>query len=565
MLKLNRSVPAGLGVSLVFTLQVHAQQAPDAGQVLRDFKAVPQEPKVDKPVLVELEKPLSVKPGGLKILIREVKFRGNTVYPQDELAGVLTADINKELDFSELRALTDKVAEFYSKNGYPFVRVYLPEQSLKNEILEMVVIEGRYGEIKIHANKIDEQSSQLPEFVATLKDLLKDLVPGEIIKSESLERATLIADDQPGLKVLPVIKPGSALGTGDLVVGIERSNPFTADLGIDNHGNRYNGEHRLKADLIWSSPFSFGDQVRLIALQTNQQLWLGSLSYGALLKGNGLRGRISYSHTSYQLGKDYANLQKSGLAKVSSIGLSYPLIRSQASNITLSGALQHKKLIDEDGVNSTVEKKSSKSFPLNALFDHRDQFLGGGVTYGLIGYTTGWLYLDDALTQIDSSGPQTKGRFSKYEIDISRLQALPDKFTLFARMSKQFTNNKNLDSSEGISFGGPNGVRAYPVGESSGDSGHLLQVELRFTQAQYSPFIFYDYSQLKINASPYDQAINHRKIAGAGLGLRYYRKLTKDNIVSSDISFAWATEGGNAQSDSVRRVPRAWWSLSYKF
>jgi hemolysin activation/secretion protein len=555
----------GVGVSLVLPGYIHAQQVPDSGQVLRDLKQAPSAPKVDQPVVLELAKPLIVKPGGVKVLVQEVNFRGNSVYTSDQLQESLLDSLNKELDFSELRALTDKVADFYSKNGYPFVRVYLPEQDLKNGKLEMAVIEGRYGQIKIETKGFNNDSSEAADFTEIVKGLLEDLVPGDIIKSDSLERATLIADDQPGMRVLPVIKPGSALGAGDLVVGVERSKRFSVDLGVDNHGNRYNGEYRLKADLVWNSPFSFGDQVRLTALQTNQQLWLGSLSYASLLNGSGLRGRIAYSHTSYQLGKDYATLQKSGLAKVSSAGLSYPLIRSQASNITLSGVLQHKKLIDEDGVNSTVEKKSSKSFPLNAHFDHRDQLFGGGITYGLIGYTAGWLYLDDTLTQTDVSGPQTKGRFSKYEMDISRLQALPDKFTLFARVSKQFTNNKNLDSSEGISFGGPNGVRAYPVGESSGDSGHLLQVEVRFTEGEYSPFIFYDFSQLKINASPYDQAVNHRKIAGAGLGLRYYRKLTKEDAVSSDVSVAWATEGGDPQSDSVKRVPRVWWSLSYKF
>jgi hemolysin activation/secretion protein len=233
--------------------------------------------------------------------------------------------------------------------------------------------------------------------------------------------------------------------------------------------------------------------------------------------------------------------------------------------MNLSGSFQYKKLLDEDGVNSTVEKKRSKSIPINMHFDHRDQLLGGGVTYGLIGYTRGWLYLDNALSQTDASGAQTLGRFGKYELDVSRLQALPEKFSLFARISKQFTNNKNLDSSEGISFGGPNGVRAYPVGEASGDSGQLMQLEVRFTEAEYSPYVFYDYSKLKINASPYDQSANHRIIAGAGVGLRYHRKLSNENVISSDVSVAWATEGGDPQSDSVRRVPRIWWSLGYKF
>jgi len=37
----------------------------------------------------------------------------------------------------------------------------------------------------------------------------------------------------------------------------------------------------------------------------------------------------------------------------------------------------------------------------------------------------------------------------------------------------------NLDSSERFALGGPFGLRAYPVGEASGDEGHLFSLELK--------------------------------------------------------------------------------------
>jgi hemolysin activation/secretion protein len=465
-----------------------------------------------------------------------------------------------------LRLLTDELAAYYADRGYPFVRIYLPEQDLGLGILQLVVVEGRYGAIRI------EPGQNLPAGLAfdrqvepAIQSFLSRIQVGDFIRGPDLERSTLLLDDQPGVKVTPIIQPGEALGTGDLMIRYQRTAPMTAEVVLDSHGSRFTGARRAKVDLSWNSPFVFGDQLRLIGMLSEGGLHLGSVAYSRLVSGEGLRIRASYSYTDYQLGQDYASLKRSGVVQIPSIGLSYPIVRSQATNLTLSLNLQRKTFLDYDGLQLTRERKESQSAPITAQFDFRDQLLGGGINYGYLTLTPGQLKLEGTALATDQSTARTNGAFTKGELDFSRLQALPGALSLSLRWYQQLTLRKNLDASEGVSFGGPTGVRAYPVGEGSGDSGQLLQIELRHTLQGYIAYTFFDQARVKINARAYDSSVNYREFSGAGFGLRANRGLADGKAITGDAVLAWSTGGGASQSDSRVRSPRVWLSGGYRF
>nr|WP_281272887.1 ShlB/FhaC/HecB family hemolysin secretion/activation protein [Vibrio pectenicida] len=194
-------------------------------------------------------------------------------------------------------------------------------------------------------------------------------------------------------------------------------------------------------------------------------------------------------------------------------------------------------------------------------FDYRDTFWGGGVTYGSLSWAHGFLDLDDNLYAVDNLTAHTQGVFDKINLDVRRIQALPaKKLSLYVRIVGQKTF-ENLDSSEDFGLGGPNGVRAYPVGESYGDEGIFGQVELRHTyNNNINPYIFYDYGHIKTNHTSWTTQDNDRSIGGIGFGLQAtYKSL---NI---DTAAAWRTVGGLPQSDSRITTPTLWLNISYNF
>jgi hemolysin activation/secretion protein len=542
-------------LAAAFPVSVLAQQQPDAGQVLQQQQQAPQLPRTAPPVNFERPAVSPVAPGGAQVSVRSASISGNTVFSTDELLITLGEFSDKAYDLAGLRELADRIAAHYRAAGYPFARAYLPQQSAADGMIRIEVVEGRYGKV----TALGEQAVAEPA-----QGFLADLAPNSVIEGRALERTTLVLDDLPGIQVAPIIRPGQELGTGDLDVRVERTPGFSGDIGLDNHGNRFTGEHRMRANLQFDSPFSFGDQVMARLIHSDEDMWLGSLGYSLPLGTSGLRGNIGYSHTYYELAKNFANLGAKGTAKVTSLGMTYPVIRSQKANLSLAVTYQHKKLNDKQQSANTNNDKSSDSLPITLNFDQRDGLWGGGVTYGSLSYSTGNLKLGSALENTDrTSGQNTRGSFDKWNLDIARVQATPvANLVLFGRVSAQWAG-KNLDSSEGFSLGGANGVRAYPSGEGNGDEGWLIQMEVRYSMGPYSPYLFHDSGRVTLNANnnlttPANP--NHRSIGGEGVGLRY----TEGNW-NMDATLAWRSHGGKPVSDGAERNPRFWLTLGYKF
>jgi hemolysin activation/secretion protein len=539
-----------------------AADLPDAGRLLQENAPQIEAPRVSPEISIEAPAPSAVVPGGISVTLQSITISGNTLYDAATLTAVLGDVIGKSYDLAGFKQLANQITDYYRNHGYPFARAFIPAQPMTDGSLKIEVVEGKYGV----ANAVGsaDQTARDESLTARAQAYLSPLKPGSVIESRQLERVTLILDDLPGIKAVPVIRPGQDVGSGDLNVKIERDSRVGGDVSVDNYGSRYTGRNRARANVHIDSPFTLGDQITASGLYTEENMWLGSLGYSLPLGSKGLRGNVSYAHTYYELGKDFTNLAAHGTAKVSTAGLSYPLMRSQQANLTVAANYQYKDLNDRQDVTSSNSSKNSNSLPITLNFDVRDTLGSGGITYGGIGWTHGNLKLDSALKATDQSSARTEGSFNKINLDLVRLQALPANFTLFGRVSAQWAGN-NLDSSESFGLGGSSGVRAYPSGEGYGDEGWLGQLELRYNTtlanaASVSPYAFYDSGRLKINHTTWDNSVNHRTISGAGLGMRAgFKKF------SADASLAWRTHGGIAQSDTKHETPMAWLTAGYRF
>ncbi|MEY2751489.1 MAG: hypothetical protein RLZZ550_1460 [Verrucomicrobiota bacterium] len=525
---------------------------PDAGQVLNTLR--PPKPVAPSAQRLELslggDTPAAAKQGP-KVVVSGIVFEGNTVFTAYTLGLIVAPQVGKQHDLDGLRGMARLVGEHYRRNGYPFARAIIPVQELKDGVLRIRILEGAYGDVTATGEAKVAAGSQ---------PFLSPLRRGELLESDLLERTLLILDDVPGIAVRPVVSPGKTVGVGDLAVVTTLEKEQGGELGVDNEGSRYTGEFRFKAAWYRNSALAFGDRLSANLMATNANLWLGAVDYDSALGSSGLRGQLGWALNTYELGKEFASLQASGLARVWSARLSYPLIRSRQTNLQGSIGLLHKSLHDDFDATAVSEDKFSQSFPISLRFDHRDGFGGGGISYGQVTWTHGNMHLDAGLTAIDDVTARKRGGFDKFNLDLARVQNLPAGFSLYGRYSLQLAD-RNLDSSERFGLGGAQGVRAYPLGEGMGDEGWLGQVELRYAMENYTPYAFYDVAQADINNRPWDAASNQsRRIAGAGFGMR-----TTYQQWSGDLAIAWPTSGGTPQSDSREVSARLWFSLSRSF
>jgi hemolysin activation/secretion protein len=526
-----------------------AQTAPDAGQLSQELKRLPEPQRQAPKLMMPTPRSDLVLPGGRQVRINAVQIDGNTAIDSDSLVGLLADAQGQQFDLAGLRDLADRVGAFYQQRGFLFARAYLPPQELSEGVLRIQVLEGQYGQIRAIATD--------PSWAAQAEQFLSALQPGAVISSAALERATLILGDQPGVLAVPLMQPGSQVGSGDLEVEVTRAETWVGSVGADNQGNRYSGRNRLQFNLDWNSPLRLGDQISLRSLVSDEKLWLGSLAYNTPLGSKGLRASVSYAHTDYQLGKEFASADATGTAKVSNLGLSYPLLRSNNANLKASAAYQHKRL--QDNKAGISEGKSTDALVLGFDFDRRDGLGYGGISFGNLSMTPGKLKF--AGPQYPQDENQTLGRFTKINLDLIRVQNLSASgLSFFGRVSAQMAD-KNLDSSERITLGGASGVRSYPNGEATGDQGWMTQMELRYAVGGVVPYVLYDMGKVQINKAPAPQtAINSRRLSGAGLGVRAQIK-----GLELDAVLAWRGKGGSPQADpSTNTQPLAWISVIYR-
>lgn len=522
--------------------------------------AAPQPPAAPDPALVPGAPPAATpaatagaSAAGLQVDLQRVEFSGNRTLSSDELAQALGPVTGRRHDLASLQALAQQVAALYRARGYPFVRAVLPPQRLDGGVLRIEVVEGVLGTAT--ASGPDPLAGGAQAFVAA------GLPRGEVLRAQALERVLLLANDQPGFRVRPTLRPGAQPGESDLDVAVERRSRVSGELALDNGGNQATGTHRARALLGIDSPFRYGDRITLSALATDEGLWLGSADYETPLGATGWRGLAGVSRSSYQLGAGFAALDASGTADTVQLRLSNAVLRSQAANLTGTFTLQSKRLRDSFLGGALVRDKSSRLAIASLQFDRRDGLLGGGVSYGQASLTAGHLALDGASAVADAATAQAAGGFTKWNLDVARIQALSGPWSAYGRVSVQGTGG-NLDSSEKYAVGGMLGVRAYPLGEATGDKARLLQLELRHaTTAQLTLFGFADAGHARGQARPWDAgSAAQRSIAGAGLGLRWLQGPWR-----LESTLGWRTHGGAPQAESRDRDPRLFLVLTRSF
>lgn len=532
------SVMASAG--LFSPLTVVAQIAPDAGTNLELLRRQPQ-PLPPGPILTLPEQAMTKILGGQSVQIRTVVLQGNSRLTTDSVLEAVDAAqvITLPLNIDGLRSLADRITAHYRAQGYPFARALVPVQDLKEGQLVIQVVEGQYGRVLAKSN--DHPLSE------TAQGFLSSLVTGEVISSPALERATLLISDLPGVSVVPVMKPGSKTGDGDLDVLVEQAQSSTGSISIDNHGSRFTGPYRVQFNGAINRALTVGDQLSLTGIAPVQGLWVGNINYAVPLGTGGLRAQAGFSRLHYKLKEDFEGFN--GQAEVRSLTVSYPLIRSRALNLGVAAALQDKDLKDVSTY-QTVNKKASVT-PVTFTFDQRDAVLGGGLSYGAISAITGHVNA--------GAGAQT---FNKWTLDVARIQQLGEGWSLYGRWFQQATSN-NLDSSEKALLGGASGVRAYPSGEAAGDKLRMLQAELRYTVGAWSPYTFYDHGHVKVDARPDLVSLPSpdKTRSGAGLGTRY-----QQGSITWNAALAWRIRGDVPEADAkTAGSPRVWVEARYAF
>jgi hemolysin activation/secretion protein len=558
--------------AMVLCLSAHAAgPSVDAGSLLRQTEQELKTPKAKpaRKARKPIPKPAS-SPTDTTVNVRQFKFAGNTLLSADQLNSALTAYVNRPLTLAQLKDAADVVTNTYRDAGWT-VRAYLPKQEINGGVVTLQIVEAVFGKAIMHG-----QEPQRIEASILVEMAEANLQKGQALHANDLDRTLLLLDDLPGISVAGNLTQGQNDGETNLAISAIDDALVNGNATYDNQGSRATGTERLSLNFNINSPARMGDLLSANLMQTQGTSYARG-SYSLPVGNHGARAGVHASSLRYKVLTSYDETATGtrGTAETAGLNASYPLLRSQLSNINLTWSYDDKTLENyaADILNSNYKIKAN-SLGLNT--NSIDNWGGGGSTSAYATVTHGSVNnAGSANAQADADGARTAGSYSKLNVGLNRLQSITADLSFYAAVSTQAAS-KNLDSSERLYLGGATGVRAFPASEAGGAAGNTLTLELR--QRLDNAFTltgFYDYGRITVNKHNTNasdgsaiSAVNAYDLQGYGAsltwmdskGIELKATMSKRN---ADNPAADVTTG--MDGDKTKKITRVWLSVGISF
>lgn len=462
-----------------------ATAAPDAGTLGNQLRQMtpPASPARNTPPLdipLSGHQPRETSPGSTtRVTLRQVRFEGDvqqTGILVSRLEDAVTRYLGTPQTFAGLLGMADTVTALCRAEGLLAARATLPPQTVKDGVLRIRIIVGRYDAGKIR-NASTMKTSVAQRLVSTTTP------QGGVISRAQLEREALLLSELPGVSARVSLVPGDTPGTSAPVVDIQPGSRISGYAGLDNQGDKTTGRSRAVAGLQVNNPLGLGDRLSLDLMDAweKSDLFSGSLGYSLPVGGYGTRVGGGYSHLNYR----YSLLQNSFSGYSDNWGLyvTHPWVRSAAAraDIRLDGGQQFLTDKYPSVISGDADNRGRKVVnTLSPSLTGSAAFLPGGVSGFSLRGTLGDVDYRNNLARLmsfsDESG--TAGSFMRLNWAVNHEQTLWGPVSVYGSLSGQFADH-NLDSSQKLLLGGPAGVRAYDTGDGAVTEGTLFTAEVR--------------------------------------------------------------------------------------
>lgn len=542
-----------------------SQTTPDAGSISQQLTplqkfTLPQAEPLPKTLPAQGLAPRS----NAKVWVQSFQFSGNQLLSTPQLSATLAPFTGRDLFFEELQGAANTIATAYREAGW-IVRVFLPEQEISAGVITLQVVEARFAGVRHEGTPSKRLRANQLEGWFTSRQLT-----GQALNAHFLDRAMLLADDLPGLRVSGTLAPGNTDGETALVLQTTDEAFIDGNVGLDNQGARSTGSNRSSANVNINSPGGRGDLLSLNLLHSQGSDY-GRVAFTTPVGHNGLRLGLSVSSMDYKVIGGLAqtvNLDIRGGSSSQGLDWSYPLVRARQHNLYFSGGLDNKRFDSATRQSTATDPQSYSDYASNSLRlvlsgNHFDSWGAGGASSISAQTLWGWLTHMQGHNQIDT----IQRKFNKLNYSLNRQQNLSSDHALLFSFSSQHANQV-LDSSERFYLGGAASVRAYPVSELGGDRGQVLSGEWRWRpHPAWLLSAFVDSGRVTTLPTGSSDVKTSLKLRGQGLSLGWQAPM------GLNTKLTWSYRGGRnpqpnptgTDGDGTLKLNRFWFTINMPF
>ncbi len=452
-----------------------------------------------------------------RLTLRALTVDGAKAVPAVDFRPFYRDYIGKPVSLKDLNAIAEAITAAMRNRGYVLYKVIVPRQEIVQGRVRLQAIEGYINRVIVDG----ETGGRADLWHAWTQN-----IQGERpITAKVLERYTLLANDLAGKTVKSVLRPAEGVpGASDLVLKITEK-PFEGSLTLDNRASPTTGPFEGTAVMTANNALGIGEKLSLsynmAADRDQQEYFSGEIQVP--ITAEGTTASLSLTRSTSAPGDVLKDLELvSETFKLAAL-LSHPIIRRRDETLKLFGGFTYTDA-DSDALSSRLYEDKIRT--LNAGFSYAlTDSLDGENAFSL-SMTQGfeWLGASEEDTDLRSRS-NGQNDFTKFNLNASRLQRLPNNFSLSATFSGQWASAPLL-SAEEFDFGGSSFGRAFDSSEITGDRGMAIALELQYTMqpgwpnVKYlQPYAFWDFGATwDLDA---DDASANRTGASACIGLRF--------------------------------------------
>lgn len=491
------STTSGLRAQTVVPPQVDpaALQRQEMQRVNRE-KHVPEPAEAASAVISGEPGALKTVPmaSGVKFVLKDVKFGSSAFLKEEELATLALPFVGKEVDFSDLQKLVAEVNALYRQHGVSTASASLPRQKIQGGVVAIELLEARVGQVEVHGSRYIRPAFVSNWFTSEL---------GEPLDGERLEDRIKRFNRNSDVQMVANLRPGAGFGLTDVLLELHEPARYQMRVFANNEGAQSVGRSQAGVDMAMNGPAGIGDKLSLY-VSSSRGATSGALTYSAPVNTWGGRLNASFNQgVTDVVAGTYSAVGITGISKSAQLAAVQPVLQMNNWWLDLAAAIGKTQSRNEIGgldlsttdiQNETFGGTLSgatdqRSLSLNVTATHASARAGGAATRQFnVGQVTG--------SWVENFGASTFG---------------------LLRGSAQKTNDLILSPSLLFQVGGIASVRGYEVGVLSGDSGHLVNLELhRHLSNEVDGHFFFDWGGVSTKGLP-SQNVHS---VGAGLDLQ---------------------------------------------
>ncbi|MRD72983.1 ShlB/FhaC/HecB family hemolysin secretion/activation protein [Rhodocyclus tenuis] len=456
----------------------------------------------------------------------EFSVEGNSVLPDIEIERAVYPSLGPGKTLADIEKARAALEAAYQDAGYLSVSVVVPEQSIDEGQVRLLVVDGRVDALKVSGNRFTSRSE--------LRSEVPELAHGTVPHFPTMQAQLAQAGRSPDRRVTPLLRPGSRPGTMEVELAVEDDLPLHGNIEVNNRQSPDTSGRRIEAGVHYDNLFqrqhSAGFNYVLTPENPDQVNVLSAFYSAPIGGGRSLSAFVQHSNSNIATAGDSSVIGK-GTTLGARLSLTLPNPPGTSGLFhSLSLGIDYKDLQETQNILGADQKVSPlrysplmAQYTLNSLGDAGEFLANIGLAVNL----------NTSTQRINCQGYDTdqfacrrygaRPGFSVLRGDLGYTHRLFG-WEWSARADFQ-ASAQPLVSGEQILAGGMDSVRGYYEGEAAGDRGWRLRSELKTpsladignTRLRAAGFL--EGAKLSLN-DPLPGQTAEFSLASAGIGLR---------------------------------------------